>query len=272
MVHEWSLEDSSLLDGERQKILFSQPLGLKTRTGGYSWLQDNKSNKNFAEIKVSPTLPTVLPNVKKIWAVPSSKTNLSAKSLKELAIERIRSRFDISNVKHFDNFVKTRSSCHLVEQVGKDFYCDCYEGMKGRYCKHSVGLMFKTETLEITSEVRSKPLGQKRRGCPKKLPACLTRSPQPDVPVSVYHPASPNVSFSISPTRSSAHPSASPPPPSTSTLNSPIESLTIVNKKRGREIETSPTFKIPPAKRKSRARKIVVDVEKRVTRSSRLIK
>ena len=75
MVHEWSLEDSSLLDGERLKILFTQPLGLKMRTAGYSWLQDNKSNKNFAEIKVTSNLKTVLPNATKIWAIPRSKSN-----------------------------------------------------------------------------------------------------------------------------------------------------------------------------------------------------
>ena len=114
MVHEWSLEDSSLLDGERLKILFTQPLGLKMRTAGYSWLQDNKSNKNFAEIKVTSNIKTVLPNVTKIWAVPSSKSNNHDKSLKELASARMKSRFEISNEKHFDDYVKARSSCYLV--------------------------------------------------------------------------------------------------------------------------------------------------------------
>ena len=100
----------------------------------------------------------------------------------------MKSRFDISNEKHFDDYLKARSSCYLVEQAGNDFYCDCYKGMKARYCKHSVGLMYKTELLEVSSEVRSKPLGQKRkRGRPKKLPACLTKSPQPQIPNSTYH-------------------------------------------------------------------------------------
>ena len=39
-------------------------------------------------------------------------------------------------------------------------------------------MMYKTGVLEITSDVRSKPLGQKRkRGRPAKLPFCLVRSP-----------------------------------------------------------------------------------------------
>ena len=74
---------------------------------------------------------------------------------------------------------KIRKSCHLIEQVNDEFYCDCAVGSKARQCKHSVGLMFKTEILQIDSDVRSKPLGQKRkRGRPKKLPVCLARSPE----------------------------------------------------------------------------------------------
>ena len=121
------------------------------RTAGYSWLQDNKSNKNFAEIKVTSNIKMVLPNVTKIWAVPSSKSIDHDKSLKELAIVRMKSRFDISNEKHFD-----------------DFYFNCYEGMKARYCKHSVGLMYKTELLEISSEVR------KEKERPTKEVTCLS--------------------------------------------------------------------------------------------------
>ena len=73
------------------------------RTAGYSWLQDNKSNKNFAEIKVTSNIKTVLRIATKIWAVPSSKSNNHDKSLKELASARMKSRFDISNEKHFDD-------------------------------------------------------------------------------------------------------------------------------------------------------------------------
>ena len=40
------------------------------------------------------------------------------------------------------------------------------------------GMLFKSGFLEVTPEVRSVPLGQKRkRGRPKKLPNCLARSP-----------------------------------------------------------------------------------------------
>ena len=121
----------------------------------------------------------MLSNVSTIYAVPSSNTNQLQSSLKDLAKERLKSRFDVSNISSFDECMKIRKSCHLIEQVNDEFYCDCAVGSKARQCKHSVGLMFKTEILQIDSDVRSKPLGQKRkRGRPKKLPVCLARSPE----------------------------------------------------------------------------------------------
>ena len=60
-------------------------------------------------------------------------------------------------------------------------------------CHHSVGLLYKTEKLEVTPEVRSVPLGQKRRkGRPKKMPNCLIKSPV-RVPVESLPPVLENV-------------------------------------------------------------------------------
>ena len=116
---------------------------------------------------------------------PSSNTNQSQSSFKDLAKERLKSRFDISNISFFDKFMKIRKSCHLIEHVNDEFYCDCAGGSIARQCKHSAGLMFKMKILQIDSDVRSKPLGQKRkRGWPKKLPLCLARSPEQPAKVS----------------------------------------------------------------------------------------
>ena len=75
--------------------------------------------------------------------------------------------------------------------------------IKGLLCKHSVALMYKCDISEVDSEVRSKPIGQKRkRGRPKKLPACLAQSPEPAAPGSIpraaYHLPSPDTSFNLS--------------------------------------------------------------------------
>ena len=63
-----------------------------------------------------------------LWAVPSSNTNHSEQSLKELAKHRLKTRFDVSNMKSFDEYSKIRSSCHIIEQVNEEFYCDCFLG------------------------------------------------------------------------------------------------------------------------------------------------
>ena len=54
--------------------------------------------------------------------------------------------------------------------------------MNRKLFKHTVGMLYFTGALEATSDVRSVPLGAKRkRGRPKKLPNCLARSPvRPD--------------------------------------------------------------------------------------------
>jgi hypothetical protein len=66
-----------------------------------------------------------------------------------------------------------------LEERNGEFYCDGPVDMKGKLCQHSNGMSYLQGKLEVTSEVRSVPLGQKRkRGRPKKLPSnCLTRSP-----------------------------------------------------------------------------------------------
>ena len=265
------------------------------RSNGYQWYTDHKSNNNYAEIKVKgKSIQTLMKNVDSIWAIPSSQTKQSELPLKEIAKQRLSDRFKTS-LKSFDEYVKVRSSCYLVEQIGEEFYCDCYEGMKARYCKHAVGLMYKTGVLEVSSDVKSKPLGQKRkRGRPKKLPACLTRSPEPQVvgniPNASYHAPSPNISL-ISSLSSSPPVNASPmeaPPVSDPPLplqTSPILTLVTqsrVTRKRGRNIDEESTDNIsdfplpPPAKRISRlrltfcdAQENITNIEKRITRSSK---
>ena len=162
------MSDNSLLEANRETHLFTQPHGLKLRTNGYEWLQNNKESAKIVEIAAKNVQKTFLENVSMICAVPSSKTSSNDIPLKDCAKERLKSRFDVSRHSSFDDAMITRQSCHIIEQVGKDYFCDCHEGIKGRLCKHSVGLMYKCGTLEITSDVRSKPLGQKRRpGRPK---------------------------------------------------------------------------------------------------------
>ena len=149
-----------------------------------------------------------------------------------------------------------------------------YEGIKARLCKHSVGLLYKCGVLEITSDVRSKPLGQKRRrGRPKKLPFCLVNSPDrvpsnvDNIPRASYIP-SPNKSLNASmiidePVTLSRvftpNPSSSPlpavihlPPIFSSSIlapPSPLEAIAVSTRKRRREVSS---VELPPAKRISK--------------------
>ena len=91
---------------------------------------------------------------------------------------------------------KIRKFCHLIEQSNSEFFCDCAMESIACLCKLIVGLMFKTDILEIDSDVRSKPLGQKRkRGSPKKLPSCLALSPEQPVSSVLTAVTSPYVSL-----------------------------------------------------------------------------
>ena len=239
MCQEWSLSDSSLLEANREKHLFTQPHGLKLRTNGYEWLQNNKENSSIVKLSAKNVQKTLLENVSTIFAVPSSKTSTTGLSLKDCAKERLKSRFDVSRHSNFDEAMKIRQSCHIIEQVGTDYFCDCHEGIKGRMCIHSVGLMYKCGQLEVTSDVRSKPLGQKRqRGRPKKMPHCLTHSPEPrtvgPIPRALYLP-SPNssivdVSESQPTTASTGHSGSTfPEPDNTLILDTPVLHSTFVS-------------------------------------------
>ena len=95
--------------------------------------------------------------------------------------DRAKERFvhtGVPNCSTFGSFEKIRTSCWIIEEKNGEFFCDCYEGSKGRLCKHSIGMMYFVGRLTAEEDVRSVPLGSKRkRGRPAKNRHCLTRSP-----------------------------------------------------------------------------------------------
>ena len=110
-----------------------------------------------------------------LWAVTSSSSDDSR--LQDRARERLLHRACPSS-KTFDDYVKMRTSCWILEQRNGDYYCDCYDGCKGKLCQHSNGMKYLEGGLVPEADVRSVPLGAKRkRGRPKRNPMCLTRSP-----------------------------------------------------------------------------------------------
>ena len=182
MVNEWSKKSDSLLYESRMAMLFDPKEGLRLRTEGYQWAKVNKTGMEKV-ISINPSNKyTVaeafeLGSVDKIWAV-NSNSNKIEKSLKERAKDRIKQR-EKPDHNTFQQYLDVRCSCWLLEERNGEYYCDCPVAMKGKLCHHTVGMSYLQGKLEVTSEVRSVPLGQKRkRGRPKKLPSnCLEKSP-----------------------------------------------------------------------------------------------
>ena len=182
MVKEWAEEDDHLLNSPRLAMLDKQVNSLKLRTEGYQWLRKNRCQSGKI-LKINPQGKfTVsedfgLGNVDNLWSVDSSNDK-AGKSLKERTKERFQNR-SLPASSSFDEYMSIRTSCWILEERNGDFFCDCPVGMKGKLCKHTVGMLYKEGHLEPTSDVRAVPLGQKRRkGRPKKLPHCLASSPK----------------------------------------------------------------------------------------------
>lgn len=182
LVSEWSEEDEVVLDGSRLDVLENDRNGLKMKTEGYQWYKQNNQKGKIMKINpsgkysVSQADEFNLGKVDNLWSVLSSGDK-SDKNLLERTKTRIQNR-KVPCSKSFDEYLSIRSSCWIVEERDGDFFCDCPIGMKGKLCKHTVGLLYREGHIEVTSEVRSVPLGQKRRkGRPKKLPNCLMKSP-----------------------------------------------------------------------------------------------
>ena len=126
-------------------------------------------------------------------------------------------------------------------------------------------MMYKTEILEVTSDVRSKPLEKKRkRGRPAQLPLCLVRSPpnrdssSRDLDTEIV---TDDTQLELSPVPSAVYQPLTPAPPSQTVVQTILTSpaLPTTPSIPGRRIRsriltttslTSPVLAIRPAKRK----------------------
>ena len=183
LVKEWSEDDDILLNNPRVAILHNDENALKMRTEGYQFYRKTKFDSDKilkinpkGKYTVSESEEFLLGKVDNLWSVDSSNDK-SGRSLKERTKDRMENR-SIPSSSTFDEYISMRSGCWIVEESHGDFFCDCPVGMKGKMCKHTVALMYKEGHLEQTSDVRSVPLGAKRRkGRPKQMPNCLAKSP-----------------------------------------------------------------------------------------------
>ena len=156
------------------------------KTKAYQWYVKNKVatggkilNVRNPETKYTVMRDFCLGAVDGLWAVMSSSPG--EERLQDRAKERILQRA-VPACSTFDSFVKMRQSCWILEEKDGEFFCDCYEGSKGRLCKHSIGMMYFAGYLTPEDDVRAVPLGGKRkRGRPAQNRHCLIRSPTREV-------------------------------------------------------------------------------------------
>jgi len=168
MVEEWAEEDDILLTSSRLATLHGQPNSLSLKTAGFQWLKANELRPGRilqinagGKYTLSESLEFMLGKVDNIWAV-SSQSDGSGKSLKELAKTRLANR-ELPTSPSFDAYLKMRSGCWIIEERDGDFFCDCPVGMKGKLCKHTVGMLYKAGLLVASPDVRSVPLVLKGR-------------------------------------------------------------------------------------------------------------
>ena len=85
-----------------------------------------------------------------LWFLPSSQTPTDA-DLKVLVTERLEQHYEVSSGK-FNEYLKIRTSCWILEHKGNNFYCDCPIGSKGHI--HFVGLSYKLGILMMSDRNR----------------------------------------------------------------------------------------------------------------------
>ena len=82
------------------------------------------ANPVEACMTLSATPGMDMPAVSKIIGLQSSRNQLTHLSLADLVRLRLSKRKEPVYAS-FDEFVKVRTSCNLIEEIQGEFYCDC---------------------------------------------------------------------------------------------------------------------------------------------------
>ena len=112
-----------------------------------------------------------LGKVTTVHALRAEDCAYPATPLQELVKERLMVRDDPSKITSLASYMKLRKSIWLVEETEDgQFRCNCPLGIKGKVCKHELGLNYKFERIEVLPHAAALPLGNRRtKGRPKKV-------------------------------------------------------------------------------------------------------
>ena len=172
MLRDWSLQDDSLLflhrlclldyEGEDDGPRKNREGGLKLKTRGWKWSQKNpKKAKTNSVVKIerasrygkfTVSEEAGLGTVARIWLVARETPR---GDLTELAKVKLVERENPSVALSWDEKVKIKESCWILEERDGDFFCDCSLGFKGHLCDHTLGMHYRQETgrLEASEQV-----------------------------------------------------------------------------------------------------------------------
>ena len=203
MLREFSEEDDILLadEGRIAGLLRTSEkdgqdkTGLARMTAGWKWAHDFRKGVPNKVVRIdadTPNYTTIaeehnLGDVDRLWGVNNGSKN--NKPLKEKIKEKLEER-KYPSEKTWDEKKSILTGCYFLEERQGDFFCDCFEGIKGRMCKHTVGMHYRQDTGKLTAndEIRSLPINSKRpRGRPKKG-SCQIRSPVKVPPAPLNNP------------------------------------------------------------------------------------
>ena len=141
MIYEFScpqMYDDSLLSKHRLTSLENNRDGLRLLTAGWQWAQQNCAGKPDRVLKVPKTSRLAnytltessdMGQVDQLWVVRSNSCTILG-PLKDLARVLLEESGSDSQ-KSFDEKLKIRQSCWIIEEVQGDFFCRCPIGIKG---------------------------------------------------------------------------------------------------------------------------------------------
>ena len=116
---------------------------------------------------------TLLPNVSSIWAFPSK----NSKNCQNYLLKNWQKQgFRQGSTHQIVLMTLWKSVIHVIYSWAswRWVFCDCYEGSKARMCKHSVGLMFKTEEMSKASPWVIKEKEADQKNCQHVWPRALS--------------------------------------------------------------------------------------------------
>ena len=215
IVEHYSSKDYSRLDGSRMLVLKKDGDGAKEKESfkiqeeGYAYFKEHLK-------KLPPTVPggpevlkpgrqidinnlagvTLLCNnpgmemgqVKRVIGLPSKLSKIKHKSLKELVLLRLQKRSK-PEFESLQQYFDIRTSCILVEQIDKEFYCDCQQGMKGKICLEAMALTYsRCPDFQVHKNIDTVQFKRAKRpvGRPKNVGGALRKTPPRALPEPVY--------------------------------------------------------------------------------------